>query len=297
MSLAGGDLTTPARVNVWMANGPILPSAVLTQLIGSMTGLIYGKLNRARTYSRLFERVFDGVGNMQLLLPDYPVTSVVSVQQENTLIPAANLPTLPSAGSGYGYRYIPWDGMLPGSNAMLEFQGGWFYTGVQSIKVTYKAGYLVANEPAVVPATPFQITVLQEQGIWCRDNGVAYASTGQLLTPVATITAAGQYIPPTDANPGRYTFDTADVGQALLISYSFIPAALEEACIQMIAERYSYRGRVGDIMKSLGGQETIRYYRGNPGQPWNRTTSLPPEVMDLIWDYVNVVPPNIGAPL
>jgi hypothetical protein len=65
----------------------------------------------------------------------------------------------------------------------------------------------------------------------------------------------------------------------------------------MVVERYSYRGRVGDISKSLGGQETIRYMRGNSGRPWNTSSSLPPEVMDMIQPYISVLPPTIGSPL
>lgn len=268
-----------------------------------MTGLIYGKLNRARTFSQTFTRVFDGLGTMQIVLPDYPVTGVTSVQVGNAAVPPSALPTPPGtlqpAGTslGYGYRIIPWDGNLPGANATLEFNGGFFWQGAQNVKVVYQAGYLVQAEPAIVPATPFEVTVLQQEGIWCRDNGVTYASTGVALVPVAAITAAGQYIPPSDTSPGLYTFGTADASAAILISYSFIPAPLEEACIQMVAERYSYRSRVGDISKSLGGQETVRFARGAMGPPWSRQSSLPPEVMDLISDYISVVYPTVGAPL
>jgi hypothetical protein len=303
MTLVAGDLTTPQRAAVWMANAPTIPSAILTQLITSMTALLYNKLNRSRLYSQQFTRIFDGVGNMQLVLPDWPVTAITAVQMGSALVPPAPLPN-PSgvnAGAnfgGYGYRYVPWLGNLPGDPVVLELAGGYFYTGAQNVKVTYQAGYAIANEPAVVPnATPWQITVLQPQGIWCRDGGVVYAADGVALTPVANITAAGQYIPPTDAAPGVYTFGTADENQAVLISYSFVPADLEEACIQMVAERYSYRGRIGELSKSLGGQETVRFMRGGPGRPWSGTASLPPEVMDLIWPYVSVIPPAIGAPV
>jgi hypothetical protein len=297
MSLLGGDLTTPARVSNWMANAPTLPSAIISQLIGSMTGLIYSKLNRARTFSQLHTTTFDGLGNMQLLLPQYPVTNIVSVQQGNQLLQAAPLVAPPAVSTCYGYRCPLWQGNLPGANAMLDFVNGYFCVAPQNIKVTYQAGYLIANEPVVVPATPFQVTVQQPQGIWCRDNGVVYAATGVALVPVTSITAAGQYIVGPDASPGLYTFGVADQGQNLLISYSFIPAALEEATIQMIVERYMYRTRVGEISKSLGGQETMRYAYGNSGPPWSRSSSLPPQVMDLIWDYVSVVPPEIGSPV
>jgi hypothetical protein len=83
----------------------------------------------------------------------------------------------------------------------------------------------------------------------------------------------------------------------ILLSYSFVPADLEEATIQMVAERYAYRSRIGEIMKSLGGQETIRYQRGAMGPPWSYENSLPPEVNDLISPYVSVLPPVIGAPV
>jgi hypothetical protein len=285
-----------------MANAPNLPSSVLSQLITSMTSMIYSKLNRSRLYSQTFTRTFDGVGNMQLVLPDWPVTSITALQQGQQLIQPSVIvpqgtPQPQGTSVGYGYRYVPWAGNLPGDPAVIEFVGGFFYTRAQNVKVTYQAGYLVANEPWTVPTTPFQVTTLQQSGIWCRDNGVTYASSGLALTPVTTITAAGQYIPPSDAEPGVYTFGTADVGQNILISYSFIPADLEEACIQMVVERYNYRTRVGDVAKTLGGQETVRFMRGNSGRPWGGISSLPPEVMDLIWPYVAVTPPAIGAPV
>lgn len=303
MSLLSGDLTTPQRVATWMGNAPTLPSPVISQLIGSMTALIYSKLNRARTYSQQFSRVLDGVGNMQLVLPDYPVTSIGSVQVgqcvvQRSVIPIGTAAQPVNTSPCYGYRWIPWRGDLPGDPAVLEFANGWFWKGPQNIQVAYTAGYLIQNEPWAVPAaTPWQVTVLQPNGIWCRDNGVTYTSSGIALVPVSAITAAGQYIPPPDTSPGLYTFGTADANAPVLISYSFIPADLEEACIQMIAERYSYRNRIGEIAKTLGGQETIRWQRGAVGPPYNQYNSLPPEVMDLIQPYISVLPPAIGAPV
>jgi hypothetical protein len=302
MSLLGGDLTTQQRVSTWLANAPAQPSPILAQLIGSMSTLIYNKLNRGRLYSRTHTRIFDGVGNSQLVLPDWPVTSIASVQQGCALIPPSVLVPQgtvqpPGTSPGYGYRYVPWGGNLPGDPSVLEFVNGCFYPAYQNVQVTYTAGYLVANEAQSVPAVaPYVVTVTQPQGIWCRDNGIVYASGGA-LTPVTGTPTVGQYVVGPDSSPGQYTFSAADAGKALLISYSFIPADLEEATIQMVAERYSYRSRVGEESKSLGGQETVRFMRGNSGRPWNRNSSLPPEVMDLINPYVSVLAPAIGAPL
>lgn len=293
MSLANGDLTTTQRVANWLSVPPNPTSPITAQLIGSMSNLIRNKLHRGRLNSQLHTRTFDGVGNMQLVLPDYPVTKIVGIMQSQRTIPlsAANV-----VGQGYGVRCVLWNGDLPGENAVLEFANGWFGMGAQNVNVIYQAGYLIEAEAATVPATgPYIVTVQQPLGICSKDNGITYAD-GAALTAVAANPAAGQYISPADDNLGVYTFSAADADAAVLISYSFVPADLEEACNQMVAERYSYRSRVGDISKSLGGQETMRYMRGGV-MPWNRTSSLPPEVMDLIWPYVSVVPPVIGAPV
>ena len=298
MSLFGGDLTTPARVTTWLANPPTLPSAIINQLITSMSTTIVSKLNRGRLYSRSITRTFDGVGNAQLLLPDYPVTGVSTVQvgqslvRQSVLVPSGV--TQPQNTSpGYGYRFVAWNGDLPGDPSMLEFASGFFGYGPQVVQVTYQAGYLIQNEPGTVPGTgPYTVTTGQPLGIWCRDNGVMYAD-GTLLTSVTTLTGAGQYIPPPDATPGLYTFDIADAGANILISYSFVPADLEEATIQMVAERMSYRNRVGELSKSLGGQETVSFLRGGR----SKIPGLPPEVGDMVWPYVSVIAPAIGAPV
>jgi hypothetical protein len=302
MSLYAGDLTTPQRVAVWLANPPALPSPILSQLITSMTALIYSKLNRGRLYSQTITRTFDGVGNYQLVLPDYPVTSVGSVQMGAALIKPYSLPSptpgiIPQNTFGYGWRLVPWDGNLPGSALVLEFVNGNWWVGVQNIQVTYTAGYLVTGENQTVPVSPgpYVVTVNQLQGIWSRDGGVIYAASGQALVAVTGTPGLGQYNVPIDASPGLYTFSSADAGQNLQISYSFVPADLEEACIQMVAERYSYRSRIGEISKSLGGQETIRFLRGGQGN--SALAGLPPEVAMLVWPYVSVLPPTIGAPL
>lgn len=299
MTLLSGDLTTPYRAATWLSSPPSLPSPILSQLIGSVTALIYSKLSRSRLYSQTQTRIADGVGNNQLVLPDFPVTSITLVQIGSALINPYPLPNpisgVQTSTFGYGYRFIPWSGNLPGEPCVLEFVNGYFPVGVQNCKITYVAGYLIQNEAWTIPASPNQVTVLQPNGIWCRDNGITYASSGLSLTPVTGAPSVGQYNIPSDSSPGLYTFSAADVGQPLLINYSFIPADLEEAAIQMVAERYVYRGRIGEISKSLGGQETVRFMRGGSGR--GQLADLPPEVAGMIEPYISVVPPWIGAPV
>lgn len=305
MSLFAGDLTTPTLAVEWAGTGdPASPAIAL--MVSSQSRAILSKLNRIRLYSQLVSRTLDGVGTYQMLLPDYPVTSLVSVQVGNAIIPQANLPpapgnfALPVSTFGYGIRFTPWGGDLPGEASMLEFVNGYFPYGAQNVIVKYNAGYLVSAEADSVPAAgPYTITVQQPQGIWCRDNGVTYASTGVALTPVTTLTGvAGQYTIGPDDTPGLYTFNAADASAALLFNYSFVPADLTDACNQMVAERLSYRGRIGQISKSLGGQETIKFMRGGGAYyPGKVFPDLPPEVAGAIWPYVSVTPPAIGAPV
>lgn len=304
MSLAGGDLTTLLRAENWLLGTNSNSSTILSQLITACSASIRTKLNRGTLFSKSFTRTFDGTGTYQLVLPDYPVTSVASIQMDAAIIQASPLPNPttglpPEPAVGYGYRFVPWEGSLPGQNSVLEFQNGFWRFGAQNIKVTYTAGYLISGEAWTIPSSPgpYVVTTLQQLGVQCLDNGVTYAASGIALTPVAntSLLGPGKYVPPPDTTPGLYVFSSSDSGAAILISYSFIPADLEEACIQYVAERWSYRGRVGEESKSLGGQESVRFLRG--GMRGQMFPELPPEVESLIWPYVNVVPPAIGAPV
>lgn len=308
MTLSSGDLTTLVRVQLWLpgsgtAANPLLSSVV----IPDASRMIINKLNRARLFLQTFTRIIDAVGNYQIVLPDYPVLGITSVQMGSALVQPFPLPTpgqappLPQLTlAGYsGYRFVPWMGDLPGDPAVVEMVGGVFWRGVQNVKVTYQAGYAIQNEPQVVPATPFQVTVNQPQGIWCRDGGVTY-SNGTALVAVTGTPAGGQYVPPLDppstlAALGQYTFSAADSGRTVLITYSFVPSDLEMACIQQVGEVFSYRDRIGQLDKTLGGQETIRYLRGGIGR--GQVFDIAPEVEARIWPYVSVIPPAIGAPV
>lgn len=77
------------------------------------------------------------------------------------------------------------------------------------------------GEAATVPASPFQYTVVNA-GSFVDDYGVLYASSGLPLTKVASAPAVGQYSVSTG---GVYTFNTADSGKGVLVSYTYTVAA------------------------------------------------------------------------
>jgi hypothetical protein len=77
-------------------------------------------------------------------------------------------------------------------------------------------------EAATVPAaTPFAVTVANATNFY-DDLGVFYAMTGLPFSRVTTPTVAGQY---SVASNGVYTFDSADAGAELQISYTYNSAA------------------------------------------------------------------------
>jgi hypothetical protein len=75
------------------------------------------------------------------------------------------------------------------------------------------------------------------------------------LTAVAGTPAVGQYA----VSEGTYTFSAADAGAAVALTYGYVPADLCFAAMDWVAELYSYRGRIGQQSKSLGGQETMSF--------------------------------------
>lgn len=73
------------------------------------------------------------------------------------------------------------------------------------------------NIPA---ATPFTVTITPPgSGTFKADLGVWYQATGEFLSVTDTPSQAGEYS--VDASTGEYTFDTADEGLSVMISYSY----------------------------------------------------------------------------
>lgn len=89
--------------------------------------------------------------------------------------------------------------------------------------VTPSAGQTLVSEDeshSIPSSTPFTVTIAPPgTGTFKNDLGVWYALTGQFLTRVATPAAAGQYS--VNEATGVYTFETADEGLGINISYSY----------------------------------------------------------------------------
>lgn len=240
------NLTTLANVKQWLnLENSNKSDALLNRLIPSTSAAILNWLSRRTLAKSPYTQYIDGNGGREIVFDFSPVLSVTSVSIDGNPIPASNK---------NGFFFAPWNGYLPGLGQSLVLTGGYrFANGLQNIILSYMSGYAVVNEAQ--PISGGMVTALQPMGAWCQDDGVTYA-TGIVMTKVAASPAVGQY---TVDTLGNYGFNAADEGQTVLISYSFIPADIEQACIETIAERYTGKDRIGTISKTLAGQETVTY--------------------------------------
>lgn len=277
--MAASDLALLADVKAWLTVSNATDDALLSRLITDLSGAICAYLSRPSLIPRTVAERYDGNGKSRLYLRQFPVVAIASLLINDNAIAAAPAPTAGASFPQSGYLLSPWDGAPPGKIQAIDLFGsaGHFWLGRQNVVVTYTAGYQVSGESATVPLAPgpYTVTVQAPYGPWASDAGVVYAS-GVALTPVAQSPAAGQY----SVAGGIYIFAAADAGAGLLISYGFIPAAINGVCIEWVAERYKYRQHIGQSSQSVQGQQTAAY----------SLKAMPDFVKALIDPYRNVVP-------
>ena len=255
--MAASDLAILADVKTWLAGSSGIGStddALIARLITDVSGAIAAYLGRPSLTPHAFAERLDGNGKTRLYLPHYPVLQITSLIIDNSAIEAAAVPAV-GAPHPRGYLLQPWNGLPPGRPQALDLFHMVYRHGRQNVAVSYSAGYAVEGETAIVPAAgPYNASAAGPFGPWVSDVGVSYAN-GAALTAVAGSPGAGQY----NVSAGTYTFAAADAGAAVLISYGFIPAAINNACIEWVAERYRYRTRIGQSAQTVAGQQTASY--------------------------------------
>ena len=256
--MAASDLATLADAKAWLSGSSGIGStddALLARLITDLSGAIVAYLGRPALAPRAYSERLDGNGRTRMFLLHYPVLQITSLVVDNEAVPAAPLPAA-GAAHGRGYLLAPWNGLPPGRPQALDLFELAFCKGRQNVLVSYSAGYAVQSEAAAVPGAPgpYSVTAAAPFGPWASDLGVTYAN-GTALTAVAGSPAAGQY----NVAAGVYTLAAADAGAAVLVSYGFVPAAINNACIEWVAERYRYRTRIGQSAQTVQGQQTASY--------------------------------------
>jgi hypothetical protein len=256
--MAASDLATLADVKTWLSGSSGIGTsddALISRLITDVSGAITAYLGRPSLTPREFTDRYDGDSKARLFLRRYPVLQINSLVIDTVAIAAA-VPPGAGAPCMHGYLLEAWDGLPPGRPQPLDVFGTVYGKGRQNVLVSYTAGYAVESEAASVPAAPgpYNVTVAAPFGPWASDAGVTY-NNDTALVAVAGAPGAGQY----NVASGAYTFAAADSGASVLISYGFVPAAINNACIEWVAERYRYRTRVGQSAQTVSGQMTSAY--------------------------------------
>lgn len=279
--MPGNDLTTLAAVKDWLTLTNTAPSnsdSVLKRQIKQASATIMSYLQRSSMVSQNYTDNFDGAGNQTFFLNQWPVTAVLSVTVDGQEVEQSDDTREP------GWVLAPWDGFPPGNPQQVALIGGYLANcGSQNVRITYTAGYLVQNEAQVVPSPGYAITVDQPMGFWCQNAGVTYADGTPLVQTTSKTPTLGQYyIPPESPNVdlGTYQFAAADADAGVLISYSYVPSTVDEACVNLVSERYKYRQRIGQRSQSQGGQTTNSY---DPNQ-------MPTYVKDALQPFKKVLP-------
>lgn len=257
------ELTTLGAVKNWMftqASGSTAPNTddqLLTRLIAQCSGSVRNYIERPILTRTTWSELRNGAGNQIMMLRNWPVLKINSLTIDGANVSAAVSTT------GAGYTLQTWDGSSAGIPQNLSLVGYCFTRAQNNVLINYDAGYCVTDEAHTVP-TNYTIKLTPTYGMWCEDDGITDASTGAALTAITSGTpTTGQYLITPDLNGGSgaatYLFAAADVGRAILVNYSFVPAALEECVIELVAERYAYRQRIGQKSMSVGGQTTAAY--------------------------------------
>jgi len=239
-----GDLTTLANLKAYLGNAAFASDtsqdAMLGRMITAASRFVTNFCQRTRFAVSSFDETYDGYGNNFMVLRQWPIVSITAINFSGLSLTAQASGNPPSGG----YRVLP-----PGDlgQQRVQLYGYCFPRGRGAIEVQYVAGFQ-SSEAAVVPsASPYTYATAL---VFLGDRGVVYTSSGAALTAVASSPAAGQYAVD---NLGNYTFAAADAGQAVTITYSNTPADVEQATIEIIAERFRYKDRVGMVSKTISG--------------------------------------------
>lgn len=254
-------LTTLAAVKDWLGIDGDASDDMLVRVIDGVSQYILQYISWDSFRRRTYTQNFRGYGKGTALLRNWPILGVTSVGSGGATITAS---TFSNGYPSQGYSVSD----ERGGPQSINLTGYAFGNGVPS-QVVYEAGY-ENKQTFTIPATaPFTLTPT-DGGTWSQNLGVTIDAVAATLT-TGTPTA-GQYA--VDLW-GNYTFAAADAGKVAVIDYSYTPAAISFAAMEIVGEWFKRKDRIGILSKTLGGQETITFSQSDMNssaksmlQPW-----------------------------
>jgi hypothetical protein len=270
---AGNQLTTLSNVKQWLGVDPsnVDSDAMFNRMIRVASAFVLNYLNRDSFDLSVYSDVYDGYGNTWMMLRRGPVYQIHAVSFSGVPIP-------PASGNGINNPYSGGWVLEPEYSVQgaqrLNFYGRATPRIRSSVYVQYSAGYVLTDEAHTIPQG--QHHHIDTNELWLGDISVVNATNQSLFVRVSATPGPGQY---TVAN-GAYTFNAANTGVPVLITYSYVPADVVQAATEIVGERYRYLDRIGQTSKSLGGQETVSFSK----------ESLSEFIRELLNPYKSVTP-------
>lgn len=242
------DLTTVSAAKAYLGITQSGQDAVIAALVTRESELIRKYCGRNFQPESFTNKRLDGTGGNRLMLPANPIVSVSSVQIYTTVIPPS-----PDGIAQPGYIYD--DKML---YLLPGFYGGmnvfdYFPLGYQNVMVSWTSGYQT-SETDFVPTSNTPTLSPSNGGTAISTVSVAYTANGTALTQVGNGPVAGQY----SFTTGTFSFNSADANQQVTMTYGYVPAPVEQSCIEMVGLDLKQRDNLGVASKSLAG-ETVTY--------------------------------------
>lgn len=248
------DLVQLADLKSWLDIQSSDDDALLGRLVTQVSRAVLTHIDRPMILPASYVETRDGDGTNAVVLRQWPVAQVTSCAVNGAAVAPAAAPG-PGGTLASGFVLEPPQVAPPGTMQKLALRGMCFLPGVQNVTISYRGGYQVGGEAALIPfSAPYEIVAQAPYGDWASDVAVTYAN-GAPLAAVSGAPGIGQY----NVTGGVYTFSAADAGAAIVLNYGFVPADLAFACLDWAAEIYAYRSRIGQSSKSLGGQETVAF--------------------------------------
>lgn len=242
-------LTSVANVKRFLAITTANQDTLIEQLIGRESDLVQ------RVTGRIFPFVdnvgvrLSGTGTKQMVLPSVPILEVSALTSGGVALTASA------------------DGVLPGylfDNIALYLVGPIFPMGRLNVTASWQAGW-AGSTTDTVPAANVPTLSPDTEGFAHTDRGVTYAN--------------GAAVAGYTFNAGVYTFNASDANLPVTMSYYYVPAAVEQAVIEMVGLDLKQRDNIGITSKSLAG-ESISYEK----------TGMPASVKELLAPFKRKAP-------
>jgi len=242
------NLTTVAAVKSYLGVTTSGQDTLIGQLITRESAFVEQWTGRTFPSVTNTSKRLNGTGTTRLVLPDNPILSVSALSIGGTAIPAS------ADGIQAGYLFDDTCLYLVGGIGGIGW-GDRFPQQPQGVVCSWVAGYQ-ADETAFVPTGNTPTITPSTGGTAATVISVTDDTTGVVLTQVGAAPVAGQYT----FSAGTFTFNSAQYNDAVTMVYHYIPAAVEQAVIEMVALDLQQRSNVGITSKSLAG-ESISYER------------------------------------